>query len=129
MSTLNTLNPPTKRWIVDLLLVTLAVGLFLPVHLLNRQYAHAHWAADEAIRTAREQPGNGPEKYSQVLRESMRDIGSPEAYYRRRERIRNWTAWLFLLTWSAGLLSRRWAASALVFIFWWLSWSCHGLRY
>ena len=129
MNTLDTVRSSKTRWIVDLLLLLLAVGLFLPVYIINRQYARAHWTAGEAIREARRQEGSDPVEYSRVLREGLRDTGSPEMYYRKREQVANWTSWLFLLTLTAGLLYRRWVASALLVLFWYLSSSFHGLRY
>jgi hypothetical protein len=120
---------PKAGWIVDIVLIVFAVGLLLPVYLSNGQYARAHRAAGEAIREAQVRAWDDPEKYSRELKERMQNIGSPETYLRRREQVRNWIIGLFLVPLADGVACRRWAAVALVYVFWLLSWNFLAVRY
>jgi hypothetical protein len=116
---------PKARWVIDVLLVTFGVCLFLSVYIINGQYAHACAAVSKAFQEARDESGGDPEKHGRILSDKTRDLPSPETYYQRREAV----LWLFLVPLLGSLASRRWVVSTLIFILWMLTWSFHGLRY
>ena len=143
---------PKPHWAWNFLLIALAVCLFLPVYVIDRQYAQA--VADKALLEARsETTTRHPEKYNNTLNEKMPGrstpeihnqreeaaIGSlpenqpgspnPEIYYRRKVTVGNWMLGLFLLPLSGGLMMRRWVASLLIIILFLLTWHLQSLRY
>ena len=141
----------SKTHWIDISLVVLSVCLVLPVYLLNRQYAQA--ANRKALFEARTDKANYPEKYSNTLPDQPHNrpnqethnpreeptIGTfanvvshppdPEIYHRRKTAVGNWMLWLFLLPLLGGLTARRWVASALIVILWWLTWHLQDLKY
>jgi hypothetical protein len=123
------MNRLKAHWLIDLLLIGFAVCLFLPVYIINGQYARANAAVGKAKQEAQAEAGDNPEKYVQILAEKTRNQESPEIFYRRQESVGRFIFWLFLLLFAGSLASRRWVSSAAVLIFWMLSWSLHGVRY
>jgi hypothetical protein len=139
------------HWIGNVLLVALGVSLFLPVYIINRQYEQA--AASKVLIGLRSAAGNYPEKYDSALPDKTGDtsareipnrrddqaigvfenkatnVSNPEIYHRRKVVVGNWTLLLFSLPLFAGLTTRRWVASALIFILLMLTWYLRSLRY
>jgi CheY-like chemotaxis protein len=115
------------------------------------RYAQA--AADKALREARSEVRNHPERYNNTLPDQPNDrpiaekpngreevtngtftdktpnAPNPEILYRRKVAVGNWTLWLFSLPLIGGLSMRRWAAATLIVIFWLFDWHLIASRY
>jgi hypothetical protein len=142
---------PKARWVGNFSLVILGVCLFLPVYIIDRQYAQA--TADKALLEARPEkgsyaekynntlPGNAPARSSPEIHNNREEAAmgklpnekpispNPEIYYHRKVAVGNWMLGLFLLPLVGGLMMRRWVASTLIIILFLLTWHLQSLRY
>jgi hypothetical protein len=139
------------NWAWNFSLIALGVCFFLPVYILDRQYARV--VADKALLEARsETSGRHPEKYNNTLTEQPpgrsgpeihnereeKAIGmwpenkpgppNPEVYYHRKVTVGNWMLGLFLLPLLGSLITRRWVASTLILLLGLLTWHLQSSR-
>jgi hypothetical protein len=123
------MNPQLKRWLIDISLITLAICLFSPIYIRNRQYGRAHAEAGKVLDEAQRTAGTNYERYREIINDYKRNHESPEFYYRKREAWGRAAVGIFIIPVLAGVANRRWAACIVAFILWILSWTLLGVRY
>jgi hypothetical protein len=101
----------TRRWLIDISLITAAVCLFLRTYVTDAQYGRAHGEAERFLDEARRSAGTNYDRYNEAIADYNRDHESPKFYCRQRETWGRITVAFFLFPAVAGLMYRRWAAA------------------
>jgi hypothetical protein len=123
------MSPRTKRWLIDVSLVTAAACLFLPTYIRDRQYGGRHAEAGKVLDEAHTSAGTNYDRYNEIVADYRRDHGSPEFYYQKREVWGRAAVGIFVIPVIVGLACRRWVACVVVLTLWIWSWTLIGLRY